>query len=151
MAGALKAVPRERFDAVLANPPFGKKSSTMIVGEYGKISTEKDIIGRDDFRATTLNRQLNVVQHNTNRCCRLGRPKAPKKGASRRPRRRVNTLLRTNRRAAVVVPENVLNFDKKPAFKAPWTQQHWIYDLRTNKHFALKTNSKRPVWAAWIS
>ena len=33
MAGALKAVPRERFDAVLANPPFGKKSSTMIVGE----------------------------------------------------------------------------------------------------------------------
>ena len=51
----------------------------------------------------------------------------------------------------MVVPENVLNFDKKPAFKAPWTQQHWIYDLRTNKHFALKTNSKRPVWAAWIS
>jgi len=48
---------------VLANPPFGKKSSTMIVGEDGKTSTEKDIIERDDFWATTSNKQLNFVQH----------------------------------------------------------------------------------------
>ncbi len=44
VADALAADPGERFEVVLANPPFGKKSSTMIVGEDGKTSTEKDII-----------------------------------------------------------------------------------------------------------
>ena len=63
MADALAADPGERFDVVLTNPPFGKKSSTMIVGEDGKVSTEKDIIERDDFWATTRNKQLNFVQH----------------------------------------------------------------------------------------
>jgi 23S rRNA A1618 N6-methylase RlmF len=68
-AGSEKSVPArvadpgERFDAVLANPPFGKKSSTMIVGEDGRTSTEKDIAERDDFWATTSNKQLNFVQH----------------------------------------------------------------------------------------
>jgi type I restriction enzyme M protein len=52
------ADPGERFDLVLANPPFGKKSSTMIVDEDGKTSTEKDIVERDDFWATTSNKQL---------------------------------------------------------------------------------------------
>ncbi len=50
---ALAADPGERFDVVLANPPFGKKSSTVIVGEDGRTSTEKDTIERDDFWATT--------------------------------------------------------------------------------------------------
>lgn len=59
VADALAADPGERFDVVLANPPFGKKSSTMIVGEDGKTSTEKDIVERDDFWATTSNKQLN--------------------------------------------------------------------------------------------
>ena len=31
-------------------------------------------------------------------------------------------------------------FDKKPASETPWTRKLWIYDLRTNKHFTLKTN-----------
>ena len=31
-------------------------------------------------------------------------------------------------------------FDKKPASETPWTKKLWIYDLRTNKHFTLKTN-----------
>ena len=35
---------------------------------------------------------------------------------------------------------NVLFFDKKPASETPWTKRLWIYDLRTNKHFTLKTN-----------
>ena len=35
----------------------------MIVGEDGKTSTEKDIIERDDFWATTSNKQLKLVQH----------------------------------------------------------------------------------------
>ena len=50
---ALAADPGERFDVVLANPPFGKKSSTMITGAEGRVSTEKDVIERDDFWAST--------------------------------------------------------------------------------------------------
>jgi type I restriction enzyme M protein len=34
----------------------------------------------------------------------------------------------------------VLFFDRKPAAETPWTKRLWIYDLRTNKHFTLKTN-----------
>ena len=63
VSDALTADPGERFDIVLANPPFGKKSSTVIVGEDGRTSTEKDTIERDDFWATTSNKQLNFVQH----------------------------------------------------------------------------------------
>ena len=58
---ASAADPGERFEVVLGNPPFGKKSSTVIVGEDGRTSTEKDIIERDDFWATTSNKQLNFV------------------------------------------------------------------------------------------
>ena len=42
----LAADPGKRFDVVFANPPFGKKSSTMIVGEDGRVTTEKDIVER---------------------------------------------------------------------------------------------------------
>ena len=110
---------------------------------------------RQDFSATTSNKQLNFLQH-------------------------VRTLLKINGRAAIVVPDNVLFegeagetvrrklllgcdvhtllrlptgvfyaqgvkanvlfFDKKPASDKPWTEKLWIYDLRTNKHFTLKTN-----------
>ncbi len=80
---SLAADPGERFDLVLTNPPFGKKSSTTIVGEAGKVSKEKDIVERPDFWVTTSNKQLNFVQH-------------------------VKTLLAQNGRAAVVVPDNVL-------------------------------------------
>ncbi|MGH8849216.1 MAG: HsdM family class I SAM-dependent methyltransferase, partial [Polaromonas sp.] len=75
---ALSADPGERFEVVLANPPFGKKSSTVIVGEDGRTSTEKDTIERDDFWATTSNKQLNFVQH-------------------------IKTLLKTNGRAALPI------------------------------------------------
>ena len=34
----------------------------------------------------------------------------------------------------------MLFFDRKPASEKPWTQNLWIYDLRTNMHFTLKTN-----------
>jgi type I restriction enzyme M protein len=118
VADALAADPGERYQVVLANPPFGKKSSTVIVGEDGKTTTEKNIIERDDFWATTSNKQLNFVQH-------------------------IKTLLDIHGRAAVVVPDNVLFLDKKPASETPWTKKLWIYDLRTNKHFTLKTNPMR--------
>lgn len=34
---------------------------------------------------------------------------------------------------------NVLFFDKKPGRDKPWTDKLWLYDLRTNKDFTLKT------------
>ena len=38
------------------------------------------------------------------------------------------------------VKANVLFFDRKPASEKPWTKELWIYDLRTNMQFTLKTN-----------
>ena len=35
----------------------------------------------------------------------------------------------------------MLFFDARPAQEAPWTTKLWVYDLRTNMHFTLKTNS----------
>jgi len=54
----------------------------------------------------------------------------------------MHTLLRlpTGLFYAQGVKANVLFFDKKPASETPWTKKLWIYDLRTNKHFTLKTN-----------
>src|SRR5207247_1735043 len=55
----------------------------------------------------------------------------------------VHTLLRlpTGIFYAQGVKANVLFFDRKPASENPWTKQLWIYDLRTNKHFTLKTRT----------
>jgi type I restriction enzyme M protein len=152
---ALAADPGARFDVVLANPPFGKKSSTVIVGEDGRTSTEKDIIERDDFWATTSNKQLNFVQHIKTLLATHGRAAVVlpdnvlfEGGAGETIRRKLmhecdlHTLLRlpTGLFYAQGVKANVLFFDKKPASETPWTQQLWIYDLRTNQHFTLKTN-----------
>ena len=53
----------------------------------------------------------------------------------------VHTLLRlpTGIFYAQGVKANVLFFDRKPGAKEPWTRTVWVYDLRTNKHFTLKT------------
>jgi type I restriction enzyme M protein len=55
----------------------------------------------------------------------------------------VHTLLRlpTGVFYAQGVKANVLFFDKKPAREKAWTEKLWIYDLRTNMHFTLKTNT----------
>ena len=54
----------------------------------------------------------------------------------------VHTLLRlpTGVFYAQGVKANVIFFDKKPGREKPWTEKVWIYDLRTNMHFTLKTN-----------
>jgi len=155
VADALAADPGERFDVVLANPPFGKKSSTMIEGADGKRTTEKDIIERDDFWATTSNKQLNFVQHIKTLLKPHGRAAVVvpdnvlfEGGAGETIRKKllhecdVHTLLRlpTGLFYAQGVKANVIFFDKKPASETPWTKKLWIYDLRTNKHFTLKTN-----------
>ncbi len=148
----------KRFDMVLTNPPFGKKSSITIVDEKGGAAKNSLIYEREDFWATTSNKQLNFLQH-------------------------VKTILKINGRAAIVVPDNVLFeggagetirkkllhecdvhtllrlptgifykpgvkanvlfFDRKPASETPWTEKLWIYDLRTNLRFTLKKNPMR--------
>jgi type I restriction enzyme M protein len=144
-----------RFDYVLTNPPFGKKSSMTFTNEEGEQEKEDLTYNRQDFWATTSNKQLNFVQH-------------------------IRTMLKTTGKAAVVVPDNVLFeggagetvrkkmlettdlhtilrlptgifyaqgvkanvifFDAKPASKEPWTREVWIYDYRTNVHHTLKKN-----------
>ena len=144
-----------RVDYVLTNPPFGKKSSMTFTNEEGEQETDDLTYNRQDFWATTSNKQLNFVQH-------------------------IRTMLKSDGKAAVVVPDNVLFeggagetvrkrllettelhtilrlptgifykqgvkanvifFDNKPANKDPWTKEVWIYDFRTNIHFTLKKN-----------
>ena len=155
---ALAADPGERFDVVLANPPFGKKSSTMITGAEGRVSTEKDVIERDDFWATTSNKQLNFVQHIKTLLKQHGRAAVVlpdnvlfEGGAGETIRKKllhecdVHTLLRlpTGLFYAQGVKANVIFFERKPASETPWTKKLWIYDLRTNQHFTLKTNPLR--------
>lgn len=41
------------------------------------------------------------------------------------------------------VKANVLFFDRKAAQEKPWTSKLWIYDLRTNKHYAQTNPLKR--------
>ena len=52
-ADSLAADPGDRFNIVMTNPPFGKKSSTTIVGEEGQVSKERDIVERDDLQQAT--------------------------------------------------------------------------------------------------
>ena len=146
------------YDYVLANPPFGKKSSMSFTNEEGEEEREDLVYNRQDFWATTSNKQLNFVQH-------------------------IRTMLKTTGRAAVVVPDNVLFeggagkvirekllqttdlhtilrlptgifyaqgvkanvlfFDNRPASEAPQTQEVWYYDYRTNVHHTLKRKPMR--------
>lgn len=150
---SLIADPGLRFDCVVTNPPFGKKSSMTFTNEDGEEEREDLIYNRQDFWTTTSNKQLNFVQH-------------------------IHTILRVDGKAAVVVPDNVLFeggagetvrkkllettdlhtilrlptgifykpgvkanvifFDNRPASKNAQTKEVWIYDFRTNMHFTLK-------------
>jgi type I restriction enzyme M protein len=59
----------------------------------------------------------------------------------------VHTLLRlpTGIFYAQGVKANVLFFDRRPGAPEPWTRTLWVYDLRTNKHFTLKTKRLAPA------
>jgi type I restriction enzyme M protein len=155
---ALVAPSPASYDYVLANPPFGKKSSMSFTNEEGEQETDDLTYNRQDFWATTSNKQLNFVQH-------------------------IRTMLKTTGRAAVVVPDNVLFeggageiirrkllentdlhtilrlptgifyangvkanvifFDNREASKEPWTKEVWYYDYRTNIHHTLKKKTMR--------
>jgi type I restriction enzyme M protein len=153
---ALVSDPGDRFDIILTNPPFGKKSSITIVNGDGKADKESLIYERQDFWATTSNKQLNFLQHvktllKINGKCAIVVPDNVlfEGGAGETVRRKllmecnVHTLLRlpTGIFYAQGVKANVLFFDRRSASKDPQTRKLWIYDLRTNIHFTLKTNS----------
>jgi type I restriction enzyme M protein len=155
VADSLAAKDSNNYEMVLTNPPFGKKSSISIINEEGEESREALTIFRDDFWATTSNKQLNFVQHVVSLLKMNGRAAVVipddvlfEGGAGETIRRKllhscdVHTLLRlpTDVFYAQGVKANVLFFDRKPASETPWTNSLWIYDLRTNKHFTLKTN-----------
>ena len=141
---ALRDSPSTRFDMVLTNPPFGRSSS--------------DSYERDDFWATTRNKQLNFVQHIAG-LLRIDGTAAVvvpdnvlfEAGAGETIRRRlladceVHTLLRlpTGIFYAQGVKANVLFFRRRPGAEAAWTRELWVYDLRTNKHFTRKQNPLR--------
>jgi type I restriction enzyme M protein len=158
VADSLLSVPSEHFDLVLTNPPFGKKSSITIVNGEGKADRESLTYSRDDFWATTSNKQLNFLQHVKSLIKINGRAAIVvpdnvlfEGGAGETIRRKllhecdVHTLLRlpTGIFYAQGVKANVLFFDRKPASERPWTETLWIYDLRTNINFTLKQNPLR--------
>jgi len=60
---ALVAPSARSYDYVLANPPFGKKSAMSFTNEEGEQDTDELTYNRQDFWATTSNKQLNFVQH----------------------------------------------------------------------------------------
>src|SRR2546426_431048 len=152
---SLRADPGERHDMVLTNPPFGKKSSVLVVNEEGEEERQGLTVVRDDFWASSSNKQLNFLQHVKTLLRIHGRAAIVvpdnvlfEGGAGETIRRRllhdcdVHTLLRlpTGIFYAQGVKANVLFFDKKVASETPWSKKLWIYDLRTNKHFTLKTD-----------
>ena len=160
---SLGSKPNEHFDIVLTNPPFGRKSS-LTIGNGGKKNgngngsngeREANIVERDDFWATTSNKQLNFVQHVHSLLKVHGRAAVVvpdnvlfEGGAGETIRRKlletcdVHTLLRlpTGIFYAQGVKANVLFFDKKPASPTHWTERLWVYDLRTNQNFTLRNN-----------
>jgi type I restriction enzyme M protein len=152
---ALRAEPSEHYDVVLTNPPFGKKSSVLVVNAEGDEERQALTIVREDFWAETSNKQLNFVQHVRSLLKQGGRAAVVvpdnvlfEGGAGETVRRKLlhecdlHTVLRlpTGIFYAQGVKANVLFFDRRPASDTAWTKQVWFYDLRTNKHCTLKTN-----------
>jgi len=117
---ALRELGSSRYNIVATNPPFGRKSSIKVIGEEGEVSSDAITVERDDFWATTSNKQLNFLQH-------------------------IKSLLKINGRAAVVLPDNVLFFERRAGSAQAATKRLWVYDLRTNQHFTLKTKPLQPA------
>ncbi|MCB0376707.1 MAG: N-6 DNA methylase, partial [Sinomicrobium sp.] len=145
----------QRFDYVLANPPFGKKSSMTITNAEGKQTKEDLTYNRQDFWATSSNKQLNFVQHIRTLLKIDGEAAVVlpdnvlfEGGAGETVRKKLlhNTELHTILRLptgifyANGVKANVLFFVNKPASKHPHTKEVWYYDFRTNVHFTKKKN-----------
>jgi type I restriction enzyme M protein len=156
---ALVADSGKRFDYVLANPPFGKKSSMSFTNDEGEQEKDELTYNRQDFWATTSNKQLNFVQHIRTMLKTTGQAAIVvpdnvlfEGGAGETVRKKLleNTDLHTILRLptgifyANGVKANVLFFDNHAASKEPWTKEVWFYDYRTNIHHTQKKKPLRP-------
>ena len=149
------ADPGERFDVVLANPPFGRKSSvTMVERRRARASARTSRSCATTSGRRPRNKQLNFVQH-IKTILEDQRPRRGRRARQRalRGRRRrddpAQAAARVRRPHAAAPADRdllrpgrqgqraVLRPEARP--RTPWTEELWVYDLRTNKHFTLKT------------
>lgn len=152
---SLVAPSGDMYDYVLANPPFGKKSSMTFTNEEGEQEKDDLTYNRQDFWVTTSNKQLNFVQHIKSILKTTGKATVVlpdnvlfEGGAGETVRKKlmetadVHTILRlpTGIFYANGVKANVIFWDAKPASKEHHTQEIWFYDYRTNVHHTLKKN-----------
>ncbi|WP_339074917.1 class I SAM-dependent DNA methyltransferase [Teredinibacter turnerae] len=161
-ADALLTKPNVFVDYVMANPPFGKKSSMTITNAEGEEDRDSLVYERSDFWATTTNKQLNFLQHIVQMLKGTGKAAVVlpdnvlfEGGVGERIRRmwlktcNVHTILRlpTGIFYANGVKANVVFFDasEKDDKVNIHTKGIWFYDLRTNMHFTLK---QRPLTLA---
>lgn len=155
---ALIADDGNRYDYVLANPPFGKKSSMTFTNEQGDIVKEDLSYNRQDFWETTSNKQLNFLQHIKTQLKITGEAAVVlpdnilfEGGAGEEVRKQLlkttelHTILRlpTGIFYAQGVKANVLFFKNKPASKKAWTKDIWFFDYRTNVHHTPKKSPMR--------
>lgn len=144
------------YHYILANPPFGKKSSQTFTGnDEGEQEKDDLTYNRQDFWATTSNKQLNFVQHIRSMLKTTGIAAVVvpdnvlfEGGAGETVRKKLlettdlHTIIRlpTGIFYAQGVKANVIFFDNKAASKNAWTKEIWAYDHRTNVHHTLKKN-----------
>ena len=144
---ALVASSAKTFDYVLANPPFGKKSSMSFTNEEGEQEKDDLTYNRQDFWATTSNKQLNFLQHSMTVLAPNGEAAVVlpdnvlfEAGVGADVRRdlmdkcRLHTILRlpTGIFYAQGVKTNVLFFEKVSQAATGSTQEVWVYDMRAN-------------------
>lgn len=151
---SLKAPPARQVDVVLTNPPFGIKGSVTYA--QGKSTRPGDslTIVRPDFWVQSANKQLNFMQHIVALLKPGGRAAVVvpdnvlfESGAAASVRRRlvetcrVHTVLRLPPGLfyAAGVKSNVIFFDKPKKTGGTFTYRLWIYDLRSDKRFSLRT------------
>ncbi|WP_406740237.1 N-6 DNA methylase [Streptomyces atratus] len=160
---ALAKKPEKLASLVLANPPFGRKSSIVISTEDGKVGRDGMAYERKDFWETTTNKQLNFLQHIATQLTDTGRaavilPDNALFEGGRGAEIRRELLLRYDLHTILRLPEgifyagdvkaNVLFFQssgpRRSDDEPPRTQQLWVYDLRSGSRFTLKRNPLKP-------
>jgi type I restriction enzyme M protein len=158
-ADSLQEAPRVQVDVVLTNPPFGVKGSvTYAHGQKGQGSEDDLTVHRADFWVHTANKQLNFLQHVVAMLKPGGRAAVVvpdnvlfEGGAGAAIRRRmlevcdVHTLLRLPPGLfyAQGVKANVLFFNRIEPKNRRSDSRLWVYDLRSDNHFSLKTKRLR--------
>jgi type I restriction enzyme M protein len=154
---ALRRPPAEKAAVVLANPPFGRRTTSAAANGSGSNGSGEEI-PRADFWAITSNKQLNFLQHIVSMLDVGGRAAVIvpdnvlfERGKAAETIRRqlldscdLHTMLRlpTGIFYAQSVKANVLFFERPAPSEDPATEAVWVYDLRTDRRF---TRRERPL------